>query len=325
MNELFSSQQSVNEEIVGRLLQGDQRTAARMISLIEDNDSSVAALMLQIFQHTGKAVVVGVTGPPGAGKSTLVQRMARVWRERDLTVGVLAIDPSSSFTGGAILGDRIRMSSLDCDRGVFIRSMASRSHLGGIAEATPAAIRVLDAMGMDIVIVETVGVGQSEIAIADAADCTVFVTMPGTGDAVQTMKAGVMEIGNVFVVNKADHEGALSTQREIRSMLHLLEQTPAPPVLLARADTGAGVDDLVMEIDKFVSVIASSGELEERRFQHLQHETLDLIGLHARRQSILALAQDSLLGLTAALRERKLDPASVAELVLAKVWSPDRQ
>jgi len=314
-----------NEEIVSRLLQGDQRAAARMISLIEDDDSSVASLMAQIFQHTGKATVVGVTGPPGAGKSTLVQRMAHVWRESDRTVGVLAIDPSSSFTGGAILGDRIRMSSLDSDRGVFIRSMASRSHLGGIAEATPAAIRVLDAMGMDIVIVETVGVGQSEIAIADAADCTVFVTMPGTGDAVQTMKAGVMEIGNVFVVNKADHDGALNTQRELRSMLHLQEQTPAPPVLLTRADIGVGVDDLVETIDEYVRVISSTGVIEEHRFQHLKHETLDLIGRQARRQSTFALAQESLFELTTALRERKLDPVSVAALVVAKIWGPNHE
>ncbi len=193
---------SSTEAIVERLLAGDRRVAARVISLIEDGDALAGPLLADLFAHTGRARVIGITGAPGAGKSTLVEQLVQGWRERGRSVGVLAVDPSSPFTGGAILGDRIRMASLTHDRGVFIRSMAARGHLGGIAEATPAAIRVLDAMGMDIVLVETVGVGQSEVAIAAAADCTVLVTMPGGGDAVQTMKAGVIEIGDVFVVNR---------------------------------------------------------------------------------------------------------------------------
>jgi len=307
------------EAIVERLRAGDRRVAARVISLIEDGDPATGPLLAEVFRHTGRARVIGVTGPPGAGKSTLVEWLVRAWRERDRSVGVLAVDPSSPFTGGAILGDRIRMASLTHDRGVFIRSMAARGHLGGIAEATPAAIRVLDAMGMDIVLVETVGVGQSEVAIAAAADCTVLVTMPGGGDAVQTMKAGVMEIGDVFVVNKSDREGAVRVKREIGVMLRLQERTPRPPVLLTRADTGEGIADVVAAIDEHLAAAGASGALQERRLRHLKRETLDLIGRQARRQALAALDEDTVARLTDALGARRLDPATVAAHALAAI------
>jgi LAO/AO transport system kinase len=303
--------------LVRQLLAGQQRAAARMITLIEDGDPAVDPLLAEIFPRTGRAVVVGVTGPPGAGKSTLVEGMVRSWRQRGRTVGVLAVDPSSPFTGGAVLGDRIRMASLTRDPGVYVRSMASRAHLGGLAEATPAAVRVLDAMGLDVVVIETVGVGQNEVAVAHSADCTVLVTMPGTGDGIQAMKAGLLEIGDVFIVNKADRDGSLRTQRELNAMLRLQERTPRPAVLLTKADVGEGVDHAVEEIEKFLADRRDTGRLEERRLRHLQREVLEQIGAQVRRQTMAALDTAIIAELSDALRERRMDPVTVAARALA--------
>jgi LAO/AO transport system kinase len=304
--------------LVGRVLAGEQRAAARMITLIENGDPASGAMLAELFPHTGRAVVIGVTGPPGAGKSTLVGAMVEVWRRRGRTVGVLAIDPSSPFTGGALLGDRIRMTSLTGDAGVYVRSMANRAHLGGIAEATPAATRVLDAMGMDVVVVETVGVGQSEVAIADTADCTLLVTMPGGGDGIQAMKAGVLEIGDVFVVNKADRDGALRTQRELNVMLRTHAHTSHPTVLLTKADVGEGVQEVVEAVEAFLHARRESGLLEERRLRHLERETLELIGIQARRRTTAALDPATIAEFAEALRTRRLDPATVAARALAQ-------
>lgn len=310
------------ESIKESLLAGNPRAAARIISLLEDGDPASGPLLAELFPYTGRAHVIGVTGPPGAGKSTLLEHMVRTWRERNRTVGVLAVDPSSPFTGGAILGDRIRMASLTRDPGVFIRSMAARAHLGGIAEATPAAVRVLDAMGIDIVVVETVGVGQSEVSIASAADCTVLVTMPGGGDAIQSLKAGIMEVGDVFVVNKADRDGALRTQRELNTMLRLHERIPRPPVLLAQADRGEGADTLVTKIDEYIADQIATGIFEQRRLRHLKHEALELIGRQAQRKAMATLNEDTVAHLTNALHIRRLDPATVATHILEKVIRP---
>ena len=234
------------DRLAERVLLGDVRAASRMISLIEADDSIAARAALRLAPGAGRARVLGVTGPPGVGKSTLVRGLIACYRKRDLSVGVLAVDPSSPFSKGALLGDRIRMGAHGLDQGVFIRSMASRGNLGGIATATPAAIRVLDAMGFDRIIVETVGVGQSEVAVASAADCTIVVLMPGAGDVVQALKAGVMEIGDVFVVNKADRAGAAETQLQIQTMLQLRSgDGDDPTVLMTRADQGEGVDEVV--------------------------------------------------------------------------------
>ena len=202
------------------------------------------------------------------------------------------------------------------DPGVYVRSMASRAQLGGIALATPAAVRVLDAMGMDVVVVETVGVGQSEVAIADTADCTVLVTMPGGGDGVQAMKAGVLEIGDLFVVNKADRDGALRTQRELNVMLRLAERNPRPVVLLTQADTGAGVEEVVEHIEGFIEAQRQSGDLGGRRRRHLEREALDLIGVQARRKTVQVRGEDALAAYSAALAERQIDPATVAAQAL---------
>jgi LAO/AO transport system kinase len=305
--------------LVGRVLAGEQRAVARMITLIENGDPDAGTMVAELFPHTGRADVIGVTGPPGAGKSTLVGAMVEVWRRRGRTVAVLAIDPSSPFTGGALLGDRIRMGSLTGDAGVYVRSMANRAHLGGLAEATPAAIRVLDAMGMDVVVVETVGVGQSEVAIADTADCTLLVTMPGGGDGIQAMKAGVLEIGDVFVVNKSDRDGALSTQRELTAMVRMHDHTSRPSVLLTRADVGEGVEQVVESIEAFLHARRESGQFDQRRLRHLERETLELIGIQARRRTMAVLDPAAIAEFAEALRSRRLDPATVAARALARV------
>jgi LAO/AO transport system kinase len=234
------------DKLAERVLLGDLRAASRLITLIEADDEVGARAAQYLSCATGRARVLGVTGPPGVGKSTLVRGLIAAYRKRDRGVGVLAVDPSSPFSRGALLGDRVRMGNHALDARVFIRSMASRGNLGGIATATPAAIRVLDAMGFDRVIVETVGVGQSEVAVASEADCTIVVLMPGAGDVIQVMKAGVMEIGDVFVVNKADHPGASVTQHQIESMLELRSGNGhAPRVLMTRAEQGQGIEEVV--------------------------------------------------------------------------------
>jgi LAO/AO transport system kinase len=237
-----------------RILAADPRAIARGISLIEDEAPQAADLVRAIFPQTGRAYLVGVTGPPGAGKSTLVDRMTAEWRDRGLTIGVVAVDPTSPFTGGAILGDRVRMQAHVADPGVFIRSMATRGHLGGLARATSEAALVLDAAGKDVVMIETVGVGQDEVDIVRTADVSIVVIVPGAGDEVQALKAGIMEIADIFVVNKADREGADRTASSIEAMLALENWQNGrwrPPILKTAATTGAGVDALLDTIEKF--------------------------------------------------------------------------
>lgn len=245
---------------------GDPRCVARLISLVEQESPALREVAAALAPHTGRAQVLGITGPPGVGKSTTTTALVRGLRERDLRVGVLAVDPSSPFSGGALLGDRVRMGDHADDPGVFIRSMASRGHLGGLSWATPQALRVLDGAGCDVVVVETVGVGQSELEVASLADTTLVLVAPGMGDGVQAAKAGILEVADVFVVNKADREGADRTARELRSMLTMAPPSDwRPPVVRTVASEGRGIDDVLTRVGEHRAWLASSGEGDRRR------------------------------------------------------------
>ena len=249
-----------------RILAGDPRAIARGISILENDSAAAAVLVRELFQRTGRALVVGITGAPGAGKSTLVDALVRHWRGAGSSVGVLAVDPSSPYTGGALLGDRVRMQAHAQDAGVFVRSMATRGHLGGLAKATADAAMLLDAAGKDIVMIETVGVGQDEVDIVRSADVSVVVLVPGMGDDVQALKAGIMEIADVFVVNKADRDGADRAVAEVEALLSLQSSphdTWRPPIVRTEATTGRGVDQLVDAIERFRG--RSPDVLSERR------------------------------------------------------------
>jgi len=254
-------------DLVERLRSGDTRALARAISLVENDASGAVDVLSACFPHTGRALRIGITGSPGAGKSTLVDKLARAWREADVSMGVIAVDPSSAFTGGAILGDRIRMQERIGDGGLYVRSMATRGALGGLARTTADVAQVIEASGKDIVLIETVGVGQDEIDIVRLADITIVVLVPGMGDDVQTIKAGVMEIADIFVINKADREGADRVEREIRAMQSLAGEPASctTPIVKTVATTGAGLDGFLGAIEETKQWLAQEGRLEARR------------------------------------------------------------
>ena len=255
--------------LVERLLSGDRRALAQVISKIEREDPETREIISQIYPHTGRALSVGFTGPPGVGKSSIIAKLIEFYREEDKRVGVVSVDPSSPFSNGAILGDRIRLSEHFLDPGVFIRSMGSRGHLGGLASASKLAALAMEASGIEITLYETVGVGQGEVEVASAADTVVLALQPGAGDAVQALKAGVMEIADIFCINKADHPQAKGAANEVRSILeigHELDPQPwFPPIIMTRGDTGEGVEELKTTIEKHRSYLEESGKLEERR------------------------------------------------------------
>ncbi len=241
------------KQLTEKLLSGDHRSVARAITAVENGTNVAAALMRSIFPKTGKAVVIGITGSPGAGKSSLVDKLALYYKNKGERIGIVCIDPSSPFSGGAILGDRIRMSTLGLDKNIFIRSMATRGNLGGLSRSTVDAVAILDAAGFDKVIVETVGVGQDEVEIVKTADVSVVVLVPGMGDDIQAIKAGIMEIGDVFVINKADREGVIRTQKELESLLTLAHRPDMwdPPIVKTVATESKGIEDLATAIERY--------------------------------------------------------------------------
>jgi LAO/AO transport system kinase len=311
-----------------RLLDGDRRALARAITLVEDDRPEGWELVKTIFPHTGQAEVVGFTGPPGVGKSTLIGALTKARRAAGRTVGVLSIDPSSPFTHGALLGDRIRLTEHFLDQGVFIRSMANRGALGGLSEAALQAALLLDAAGRQDVFVETVGVGQAEIDIIDHADTIVLVLMPGSGDSIQALKAGVMEIPDVIVINKADHPLTDTMVREIRGVLSLanLERTPEEvrgrwkvPIIKTEATLGRGIEELVESLQRHRAHILDAGQLEERRRRNLRNEVLAIATARMRRRLEEELHEDpEFQRLIAEVVQRRLDPASAATALLER-------
>src|SRR5688500_13512909 len=257
----------VDAEFIEKLLSGDPRTIGRAITRVENYSPDAAELMKRIFRHTGKALIIGITGAPGAGKSSLVDKLALHYKDKGERIGIVCVDPSSPFSGGAILGDRIRMATLGLDKNVFIRSMATRGNLGGLSRATVDAVAILDAAGFDKVIVETVGVGQDEVEIVKTADVSVVVLVPGMGDDIQAIKAGIMESGDVFVINKADREGILRTQKELEALLNLAHRPNMwnPPIVRTIATESKGIEDLSAAISSYLGFQRSGSKNKERR------------------------------------------------------------
>jgi LAO/AO transport system kinase len=303
-----------------RLLDGDRRALARAISLVENDDPEGWELVREVYPKTGRAQVVGFTGPPGVGKSTLIGRLIEHARALDREVAVLSIDPSSPFTQGALLGDRIRLSDHFLDRGVYIRSMASRGSLGGLSEATLQAALLMDASGKDDVFLETVGVGQAEVDIIDHADTVVLVLMPGSGDSIQALKAGVMEIPDVIVVNKSDHPLTDTMVREIRGVLSLGPQEGwRVPILKTEASRGEGIEELAEKIGEHHAFIRAQGTLAERRRRNLMNEVLALAAARLRRRLEAQVRDDeSVQELLDEVVARRLDPASAAAKLLER-------
>lgn len=310
------------EAISKEVLAGNRRALARAISVVEDGGKPASELVQALYQYSGKAHVIGVTGSPGVGKSTLVDALISECRKEDLKVAVLAVDPSSPFTGGAILGDRIRMQGHTLDRNVFIRSMANRGHQGGVALATYDAVRMLEASGYEVVIIETVGVGQSELAIAKTADTTILVLMPGSGDDIQAIKSGIMEIGDIFVVNKGDLPGANKSASEITQSLELnnFQTDWRPPVIVSVAETGQGIGELWESCKKHKEFLQESNLLTARRSARIQAELAEIVADIARRNLKASMESADVRQMLNKIVSREIDPHTAAESLLTGLF-----
>ncbi len=312
------------DELTAGVEASDRRALARAISLVEDGDPLAYELVRRLYASTGRAAIVGVTGPPGVGKSSLIGALVGHVRERGLTVGVVSVDPSSPFSRGALLGDRIRLADHFLDPGVYIRSMGTRGHLGGLAEATLQAVLLLDAAGKDVVFVETVGAGQSEVEVTGVADTVLLVLMPGSGDSIQALKAGIMEIPDVIAINKSDHPAAKTTLTEVRSIVALAEPERRPAILLTEALRGAGVPELWDALETHRAELAGDGRLEERRRRNLSAEVFAAASSRAKAHLEAAVAGDpALRDLLASVERRELDPLSAVRRIMEEVFRLD--
>ena len=307
-----------DQDLVEKLLAGETRAVARAITKVESGAAGAADLMKAVFPRTGNALVIGITGAPGAGKSSLVDKLAMHYRDRSERIGIICVDPSSPFSGGAILGDRIRMSTLGLDKNVFIRSMATRGNLGGLSRATVDAVAILDAAGFDKIIVETVGVGQDEVEIVKTADVSVVVLVPGMGDDIQAIKAGIMEIGDVFTINKADREGVLRTEKELEALLSLAHRPDFwnPPIVKTIATENKGIEDLSKAIESYYDFQKTGENLERRKaiakwrlLELLQEKLLaDVLSRNGTGEKLERLAQE--------IAEKRNNPYSAVEEIL---------
>lgn len=310
------------DDLVERARKGDPRAVARLISLVENASPQLRPIMAALAPLTGNAQFIGLTGAPGVGKSTTTSALVAAFRKIGKRVGVLAVDPSSPFTGGALLGDRVRMQDHAIDREVYIRSMASRGHLGGVSRATPQALRVMDAAGCDVVLIETVGVGQAEVEIAGLADSTIVLVAPGMGDSVQAAKAGILEIADLFVVNKADRDGVQQTVRDIRSMLALAERTDGdwkPPIVQTVASETRGVDEVVERLSQHFAWLAGTGELRRRRRVRARDE-IEAIALAGLRERFAGVHGDARLDeLADHVSDGTVDPYAAADRLIEEI------
>lgn len=308
-------------DIVAELLNGSKLAISRAITAVENEYDDAVEILQKIYPHTGRAYVIGITGPPGAGKSTLTDKLTKEYRSRGKTVGIIAVDPSSPFSGGAILGDRIRMNELTMDEGVFIRSMATRGSLGGMSRKTAEAVKVLDAAGKDIIFIETVGVGQSEVDIVKAADTTLVVLVPGLGDDIQAIKAGILEIGDVFAINKADRDGVERLHIEIEMMLDLDQNETEwrPKITRTIASQNQGVVELVDSIEEHAAYMVKTGLIQKRRFARTRNEILTMLDEAIQAYLKKKVANSRFEALTEEVSQRKNDPYSAVKSILAEV------
>lgn len=304
-----------------RLLKGDRRACARLISMLENNDKEAIDIIKELYEHSGNAYVIGITGAPGSGKSTLTDRLTKELRKRNKKVGILAVDPTSPFTGGAILGDRIRMNDLALDKNVFIRSMGTRGSLGGMSKATWGAVKVLDIFGMDYIFIETVGVGQSEIDIVKLADTVLMVMVPNLGDDIQAIKAGIMEIADIFAINKSDLDGADKTRMEIEMNLNLSEKRDyRPPVIKVSASNNQNIDELVGKLIEHRDYLEETGEIIERRKRNAKLEIIKLA-----EEEIMnlitnkALEENLLDNLAGEVTEKEIDPYTAKDKIMGLI------